>query len=48
LLLRGDTEDSEQIEIEVRAYRRVIHRRRYQRTCDCNGTLTLSAPPLPS
>jgi transposase len=47
LLLRGDTEDSEQIEIEVRAYRRVIHRRRYQRTCDCNGTLTLSAPPAP-
>jgi transposase len=48
LLLRGDTEDSEQIEIEVRAYRRVIHRRRYQRTCTCEGTLTLTAPPLPS
>jgi transposase len=46
-LLRGDTEDSEQIEIEVRAYRRVIHRRRYQRTCDCQGTLTLSAPSVP-
>ena len=28
LLPRGDTEDSEQIEIEVCAYRRVIHRRR--------------------
>ena len=47
LLLRGDTEDSEQIEIKVRAYRRVIHRRRYQRTCTCNGTLTLTAPPAP-
>ena len=31
LLRLSDTEDSEQIEIEVRAYRRVIHRRRYQR-----------------
>jgi transposase len=45
LLLRGDTEDSEQIEIEVNAYRRVIHRRRYQRTCNCDGTNTLTAPP---
>jgi transposase len=47
LLLRGDTEDSEQIEIKVRAYRRVIHRRRYQWSCTCNGTLTLTAPPAP-
>jgi transposase len=47
LLERGDTEDSEQIEIEVRAYRRRIRRRRYQRTCTCNGptTLTAAAPP---
>jgi transposase len=44
LLRRSDTEDSEQIEIEVRAYRRVIHRRRYQRTCTCDGTGTLTAP----
>jgi len=44
---RGDTEDSEQIEIEVRAYRRVIHRRRYQLTCTCEGPLTLTAPPVP-
>lgn len=44
LLLRGDTEDSEQIEIEVRAYRRVIHRRRYRRTCTCAGPQTLTAP----
>ena len=34
-------------QIKVRAYRRVIHRRRYQRTCNCNGTLTLTAPPTP-
>ena len=46
-LLLSDTEDSEQIEIEVAAYRRVIHRRRYQRTCTCNGTGTLTAAPLP-
>jgi transposase len=47
LLRRSDTEDSEQIEIEVRAYRRVIHRRRYQRTCTCDGTATLTAPSPP-
>lgn len=44
LLPRGDTADSEQIEIEVKAYRRVFHRRRYQRTCNCEGTKTLTAP----
>jgi transposase len=43
-LPRGDTEDSEQIEIDVRAYRRVIHRRRYRRTCTCDGPRTLTAP----
>ena len=47
LLPRRDTEDSEQIEIEVRAYRRLIRRRRYQRTCACQGGRTLTAPPLP-
>jgi transposase len=46
-LPRGDTEDSEQIEIEVQAYRRVIHRRRYQRTCTCDGPNTLTAPSPP-
>ena len=48
LLRLSDTEDSEQIEIEVSAYRRVIHRRRYRRTCTCNGPITRTAPPLPS
>src|SRR5262245_51800362 len=43
----SDTEDSEQIEIEVSAYRRVIHRRRYRRTCTCDGPITLPAPPPP-
>src|SRR4029077_439879 len=47
LLPRGDTEDSEQIEIDVRAYRRVIRRRRYQRTCTCDGPHTLTAPSPP-
>ena len=43
----SDTEDSEQLEIEVRAYRRRIRRRRYQRTCDCPGPRTLVAPAPP-
>jgi transposase len=47
LLRLSDTEDSEQIEIEVRAYRRVIHRRRYRRTCTCADTDTLTAPSPP-
>jgi transposase len=33
----SDTEDSEQIEIEVRAHRRVLRRRRYRPTCRCAG-----------
>ena len=44
----SNTEDSEQIEIEVRAYRRRIRRRRYQRTCTCSNcprTFTAAAPP---
>lgn len=44
---RSDTEDSEQIEIEVKAYRRVIRRRRYQATCTCAGCQTRTAPPPP-
>ena len=44
----SDTEDSEQIEIEVRTYRRRIRRRRYQRTCTCsNCPRTVTAPPAP-
>jgi len=43
----SDTDDSEQTEIEVRAYRRVIHRRRYRRTCTCAGPRTVTAPSPP-
>jgi transposase len=44
----SDSEDSEQIEIEVNAYRRRIRRRRYQRTCSCVGCCrTVTAPPPP-
>ncbi len=47
MLRRSDTEDSEQIEIEVGAYRRVIRRRRYQRTCTCDGANIVTAPVPP-
>jgi transposase len=47
-LVPSDTEDSEQIEIEVQAYRRRIRRRRYQRTCSCsNCPRTFTAAPAP-
>lgn len=39
-----DTEDSEQIESEVRAHRRVLRRRRYRKTCTCPGPHTFTAP----
>jgi transposase len=43
----GYTDDSEEIEIEVSAYRRVIRRRRYRRTCTCDGPTTIMAPSAP-
>jgi transposase len=40
------TEDSEVLEIDVRAHRRRIRRRRYRPTCDCDRSRrTLTAPP---
>jgi transposase len=39
------TEDSEQLEIEIVVYRRVIRRRRAQRACGCPGPRTVTAPP---
>jgi transposase len=40
-----ETEDSEVIEIEVRAHRRRIRRKRYRHTCDCpQASQTLMAP----
>ena len=45
---RDETEDSEQIEIEVKAYRRVLKRKRYQPTCRCTGPWRIvTAPPAP-
>jgi transposase len=41
------TEDSEQLDIEISVYRRVIRRRRGQRTCGCPGPRTITAPPAP-
>ncbi len=44
----GDTEDSEQIEIETRVFRRVYKRRRYRPTCKCAGCWRVfTAPPVP-
>jgi transposase len=42
------SEDAETLEIEVRPYRRLYQRRRYQRTCSCDAlprTVTAPAPP---
>ncbi len=42
------TEDSEVVEIEVKAYRRKIHRLRYKPACQCEnlpGLITAPAPP---
>src|SRR5438270_3706499 len=44
----GGTEDSTLLEVEVRAYRRLLRRRRYRPTCACGahpGVVT--APPAP-
>lgn len=41
------TEDSEQLEIEITVFRRVIRRQRGQRTCGCPGPRTVTAPPAP-
>jgi transposase len=44
----SNTEDSEQIDIDVRPHRRRIRRRRYQRTCTCSTPpRTFTAPPAP-
>jgi len=40
-------EESEQIEIEVRAYRRVHRRKKYRCTCGCPGTPGIVTAPLP-
>jgi len=45
---RADTEDAELIEIEVRAYRRVLRRRRYQPQCRCTGPWRIVTAPAPA
>ena len=46
--MMSDTEDSEVLEIDVRAHRRRIRRRRYRAACDCDpARRTFTAPPLP-
>lgn len=42
----GYEEDSEIIEVEVKAYRRRIRRRRYRRTCSCPGLPTIVSAPV--
>ena len=42
------TEDSEVLEIEVQAYRRVIHRKRYRCCCDCAGVPGIVTAPAPA
>jgi transposase len=42
---RNETEDSEQIEIEVQAYRRVLKRKRYQPRCRCHGPWRIVTAP---
>ena len=41
------SEDSKRLEIEVRAYRRVIKRRRYRRNCRCAAPKLVTAPAPP-
>jgi transposase len=43
-LVASGVEDTEQIEIEIIVYRHVTHRQRYQRTCQCPGQRTWTAP----
>jgi len=47
-LAANGTEDSEQIEIEVRAYRRRLRRRRGQRTCSCSDCARTVVAPAPA
>ncbi len=42
------TEDSEEIEYEVRVYRRVHRRSRYSQTCGCEHTLAVVTAPVPA
>lgn len=43
----GHGDDHEQIEIETTVYRRVIRRKRYRRTCECQTQPRTTTAPLP-
>ena len=45
---QGWTEDSEIVEVEVRAHRRIIRRRHYRRTCNCPGVPQIITAPGPA
>ncbi len=44
----GQSDVSEQIEIETTVYRRVVRRKRYRRTCECKDQRRTVTAPLPS
>ena len=44
----GHSDDSEQIEIEITVYRRVVRRKRYRRTCNCRDQPRTATAPLPA
>ena len=44
----GDTEDAQVLEIEVKAYRRVIHRHRYSASCQCGCVSGIVCAPTPA
>lgn len=41
------TDDSEIVEVEVCAHRRLIRRKRYKRVCQCSGPRIITASPAP-
>ena len=43
----GCSDDSEQLEIEITVYRRVVRRKRYRRTCNCRDQSRTVTAPLP-
>jgi len=43
----GQSDATEQIEIEIVVYRRVVRRKRYRRTCDCWNQQRTATAPLP-
>lgn len=43
-----DTEDGELIEIEVQAYKRIYHRKRYSKCCHCEDTPGIITAPPPA